>query len=218
MCFGEEVRVIVLEHRLAGAWKPKKTGPEVQGGSHRGRERVGWDSSGRERRHSRHAVQESRGTWVSRGRGKRSLLQCCSGTKQVTFLLRPWVSEGGGGEGRRKRKAVKQGRRGIQIEWIQRSLWLLEKILNSGLTTASPISELCWSLIIVTRSCVNFSSYVWGTCDFSSDIPRLLSFTVLHFLKCRWLCFPNLIDADRYIVPCISRLPEAASVKWFSFC
>ena len=38
MCFGEEVRVIVLEHRLAGAWKPKKTGPEVQGGSHRGRE------------------------------------------------------------------------------------------------------------------------------------------------------------------------------------
>lgn len=38
MCFGEEARVTVLEHRLAGAWKPRKTGPEVQAGSHRGRE------------------------------------------------------------------------------------------------------------------------------------------------------------------------------------
>lgn len=37
-------------------------------------------------------------------------------TKQVTFLLRPRVSEGGGGEGRRERKAVMQECREIQIE------------------------------------------------------------------------------------------------------
>lgn len=60
MCFGEEARVIVLEHRLAGAWKSRKTGPEVQAGSH-GAERVGWDSSGREKRHSRHTYRRAEG-------------------------------------------------------------------------------------------------------------------------------------------------------------
>lgn len=36
--FGGEARVTVLEHRLAGVWGPRKTGPEVQAESHRGRE------------------------------------------------------------------------------------------------------------------------------------------------------------------------------------
>lgn len=57
--FGGEARVTVLELRLAGVWGPRKTGPEVQAESH-GAERVGWDSSGRERRQSSTHTGEQR--------------------------------------------------------------------------------------------------------------------------------------------------------------
>lgn len=79
---------------------------------------------------------------------------------------------------------------------------LFKKSQNSQLRTPFPN---VWTSVVTAshrQQDAPFQLGVWGTPAslISYSAPLLTPQRPLHLPICRWLCFPNLIDADRYIV------------------